>query len=158
MKKPSHLNQKGEAHMVDISQKEETKRKAKAEGFVKVKKSTIETIKKGNLDKGDLFGSARIAGIMAAKKTSDLIPLCHILSISSINIDITIIRNNIHISCEVINKGQTGVEMEALTAVSVSCLTIYDMIKGIDREAIISQIKLINKSGGKSGEWSRNEN
>ena len=158
MKKPSHLNQKGEAHMVDISQKEETKRKAKAEGFVKVKKSTIETIKKGNLDKGDLFGSARIAGIMAAKKTSDLIPLCHILSISSINIDITIIRNNIHISCEVINKGQTGVEMEALTAVSVSCLTIYDMIKGIDREAIISEIKLINKSGGKSGEWSRNKN
>ena len=158
MKKPSHPNQKGEAHMVDISQKEETKRKAKAEGFVKVKKSTIETIKKGNLDKGDLFGSARIAGIMAAKKTSDLIPLCHILSISSINIDITIIRNNIHISCEVINKGQTGVEMEALTAVSVSCLTIYDMIKGIDREAIISEIKLINKSGGKSGEWSRNEN
>lgn len=158
MKKPSHLNQKGEAHMVDISQKEETKRKAKAEGFVKVKKSTIEAIKKGNLDKGDLFGSARIAGIMAAKKTSDLIPLCHILSISSINIDITIIRNNIHISCEVINKGQTGVEMEALTAVSVSCLTIYDMIKGIDREAIISEIKLINKSGGKSGEWSRNEN
>ena len=158
MKKPSHLNQKGEAHMVDISQKEETKRKAKAEGFVKVKKGTIETIKKGNLDKGDLFGSARIAGIMAAKKTSDLIPLCHILSISSINSDITIIRNNIHISCEVINKGQTGVEMEALTAVSVSCLTIYDMIKGIDREAIISEIKLINKSGGKSGEWSRNEN
>ena len=158
MKKPSNLNQKVEAHMVDISQKEETKRKAKAEGFVKVKKSTIETIKKGNLDKGDLFGSARIAGIMAAKKTSDLIPLCHILSISSINIDITIIRNNIHISCEVINKGQTGVEMEALTAVSVSCLTIYDMIKGIDREAIISEIKLINKSGGKSGEWSRNEN
>ena len=157
MKKPSHLNQKGEAHMVDISQKEETKRKAKAEGFVKVKKSTIETIKKGNLDKGDLFGSARIAGIMAAKKTSDLIPLCHILSISSINIDITIIRNNIHISCEVINKGQTGVEMEALTAVSVSCLTIYDMIKGIDREATISQIKLTNKSGGKSGEWSRNK-
>ena len=91
MEKPSHLNQKGEAHMVDISEKEETKRKAKAEGFVTVKKSTIETITEGNLDKGDLFGSARIAGIMAAKKTSDLIPLCHILSISSINIDITII-------------------------------------------------------------------
>ena len=158
MEKPSHLNQKGEAHMVDISEKEETKRKAKAEGFVTVKKSTIETITEGNLDKGDLFGSARIAGIMAAKKTSDLIPLCHILSISSISIDITIIKNNIHISCEVINKGQTGVEMEALTAVSVSCLTIYDMIKGIDREATISQIKLTNKSGGKSGEWSRNEN
>ena len=158
MEKPSHLNQKGEAHMVDISKKEETKRKAKAEGFVTVKKSTIETITEGNLDKGDLFGSARIAGIMAAKKTSDLIPLCHILSISSISIDITIIKNNIHISCEVTNKGQTGVEIEALTAVSVSCLTIYDMIKGIDREATISQIKLTNKSGGKSGEWSRNEN
>jgi len=158
MKNPSHLNQKGEAHMVDISEKERTKRKALAEGFVKVKKSTIEIIRQGNLDKGDLFGTARIAGIMAAKKTSDLIPLCHILSISSINIDITIIKNNIHISCEVINKGKTGVEMEALTAVSVSCLTIYDMIKGIDREATISQIKLTNKSGGKSGEWSRNEN
>ena len=157
MKNPSHLNQNGEAHMVDISEKERTKRKALAEGFVKVKKSTIEIIRQGNLDKGDLFGTARIAGIMAAKKTSDLIPLCHILSISSINIDITIIRNNIHISCEVINKGKTGVEMEALTAVSVSCLTIYDMIKGIDREATISQIKLTNKSGGKSGEWSRNK-
>ena len=157
MKNPSHLNQNGEAHMVDISEKERTKRKALAEGFVKVKKSTIEIIRQGNLDKGDLFGTARIAGIMAAKKTSDLIPLCHILSISSINIDITIIKNNIHISCEVINKGKTGVEMEALTAVSVSCLTIYDMIKGIDREATISQIKLTNKSGGKSGEWSRNK-
>ena len=157
MKNPSHLNQKGEAYMVDISEKERTKRKALAEGFVKVKKSTIEIIRQGNLDKGDLFGTARIAGIMAAKKTSDLIPLCHILSISSINIDITIIKNNIHISCEVINKGKTGVEMEALTAVSVSCLTIYDMIKGIDREATISQIKLTNKSGGKSGEWSRNK-
>ena len=157
MKNPSHLNQKGEAHMVDISEKERTKRKALAEGFVKAKKSTIEIIRQGNLDKGDLFGTARIAGIMAAKKTSDLIPLCHILSISSINIDITIIKNNIHISCEVINKGKTVVEMEALTAVSVSCLTIYDMIKGIDREATISQIKLTNKSGGKSGEWSRNK-
>lgn len=94
---------------------------------------------------------------MAAKKTSELIPLCHILSISSINIEINIIKDNIHIVCEVSNKGQTGVEMEALTAVSVSCLTIYDMIKGIDRGAVISTIQLINKEGGKSGEWSRNE-
>ena len=94
---------------------------------------------------------------MAAKKTSELIPLCHIISISSINIEITLIKNNIYVVSEVSNKGQTGVEMEALTAVSVSCLTIYDMIKGIDRGATISQIQLTNKYGGKSGEWSRNE-
>ncbi|MDB9925895.1 cyclic pyranopterin monophosphate synthase MoaC [Hyphomicrobiales bacterium] len=157
MKNPSHLNQKGEAYMVDIIDKEKTKRKAVAEGFIRIKESTSEVITNGNLDKGDLFGSARIAGIMAAKKTSELIPLCHILSISSINIEINIIKDNIHIVCEVSNKGQTGVEMEALTAVSVSCLTIYDMIKGIDRGAVISTIQLINKEGGKSGEWSRNE-
>ncbi|MDA8852746.1 cyclic pyranopterin monophosphate synthase MoaC [Hyphomicrobiales bacterium] len=157
MKNPSHLNQKGEAYMVDIIDKEETKRKAVAEGFIRIKESTSEVITNGNLDKGDLFGSARIAGIMAAKKTSELIPLCHILSIASINIEINIIKDNIHIVCEVSNKGQTGVEMEALTAVSVSCLTIYDMIKGIDRGAVISTIQLINKEGGKSGEWSRNE-
>ena len=157
MKNPSHLNQKGEAYMVDIIDKEKPKRKAVAEGFIRIKESTSEVITNGNLDKGDLFGSARIAGIMAAKKTSELIPLCHILSISSINIEINIIKDNIHIVCEVSNKGQTGVEMEALTAVSVSCLTIYDMIKGIDRGAVISTIQLINKEGGKSGEWSRNE-
>jgi|TARA_B100000767_G_scaffold144353_1_gene136197 cyclic pyranopterin phosphate synthase len=157
MENPSHLNQKGEAYMVDIQDKKETKRKAVAKGCITIKTSTAETILKGNLDKGDLFGSARIAGIMAAKKTSELIPLCHIISISSINIEITLIKNNIYVVSEVSNKGQTGVEMEALTAVSVSCLTIYDMIKGIDRGATISQIQLTNKYGGKSGEWSRNE-
>ena len=155
MKKPSHLNQKGEAHMVDISQKEETKRKAKAEGFVKVKKSTIETIKKGNLDKGDLFGSARIAGIMAAKRTDQLIPLCHAIPLSYVNVDLKpeIKESCINIKAEAALVGKTGVEMEAFTAVSIAALTIYDMCKSIDREMVISDIKLIHKSGGKSGEF-----
>jgi len=157
MNKLSHLNQKGEAHMVDINNKEVTDRRAIAEGFVTVKESTVKTILEGKLPKGDLFGSARIAGIMAAKKTSELIPLCHILPISSVSIEINIIKCDIHITAEVTNKGQTGVEMEALTAVSISCLTIYDMLKGIDRDATISKIQLIRKSGGKSGKWIRNE-
>jgi len=157
MNKLTHLNQKGEAHMVDIDNKEVTDRRAIAEGFVTVKESTVKTILNGKLPKGDLFGSARIAGIMAAKKTSELIPLCHILPISSVNIEINIIKCDIHITAEVTNKGQTGVEMEALTAVSISCLTIYDMLKGIDRGAIISKIQLIIKNGGKSGKWVRNE-
>ena len=157
MNKLTHLNQKGEAHMVDIDNKEVTDRRAIAEGFVTVKESTVKTILDGKLPKGDLFGSARIAGIMAAKKTSELLPLCHILPISSVNIEINIIKCDIHITAEVTNKGQTGVEMEALTAVSISCLTIYDMLKGIDRGAIISKIQLIRKNGGKSGKWVRNE-
>jgi len=157
MRKLSHLNQKGEAHMVDINNKEVTERRAIAEGFVTVKESTVKTILDGKLPKGDLFGSARIAGIMAAKKTSELIPLCHILPISSVNIEINITECNIHITADVTNKGQTGVEMEALTAVSISCLTIYDMLKGIDRAATISKIQLISKNGGKSGKWLRNE-
>ena len=157
MRKLSHLNQKGEAHMVDINNKEVTERRAIAEGFVTVKESTVKTILDGKLPKGDLFGSARIAGIMAAKKTSELIPLCHILPISSVNIEINITECNIHITADVTSKGQTGVEMEALTAVSISCLTIYDMLKGIDRAATISKIQLISKNGGKSGKWLRNE-
>ena len=157
MRKLSHLNQKGEAHMVDKNNKEVTERRAIAEGFVTVKESTVKTILDGKLPKGDLFGSARIAGIMAAKKTSELIPLCHILPISSVNIEINITECNIHITADVTNKGQTGVEMEALTAVSISCLTIYDMLKGIDRAATISKIQLISKNGGKSGKWLRNE-
>ena len=157
MNKLSHLNQQGEAHMVDINNKEVTDRRAIAEGFVTVKESTVKTILEGKLPKGDLFGSARIAGIMAAKKTSELIPLCHILPISSVSIEINIIKCDIHITAEVTNKGQTGVEMEALTAVSISCLTIYDMLKGIDRGETISKIQLIRKNGGKSGKWIRNE-
>ena len=112
-------------------------------------------IKQDNLPKGDLFGSARIAGIMAAKKTSELIPLCHNLVISSIEIEIKLIKNDVHVLSKVKCDGKTGVEMEALTAVSVSCLTIYDMLKGLDKNTFISNIQLLKKSGGKSGDWKR---
>ena len=155
MSKISHLNKKGEAHMVNISEKEKSKRCATAEGLVKVESTTIEKIKKDNLPKGDLFGTARIAGIMAAKKTSDLIPLCHNLPISSVKIEIKLVKNDIYVKGTVKCDDKTGVEMEALTAVSVSCLTIYDMLKGLDKNAFIANIQLVEKSGGNSGDWKR---
>ena len=155
MSRISHLNKKGEAHMVNIGEKEISKRCAIAEGIVRVKSTTIEKIKKDKLPKGDLFGTARIAGIMAAKKTSELIPLCHNLLISSVKIEIKLVKNDIHVLSSVKCDGKTGVEMEALTAVSVSCLTIYDMLKGLDKNAFIANIQLLEKSGGKSGDWKR---
>tara|TARA_B100001121_G_C18472605_1_gene518653 strand:- start:234 stop:704 length:471 start_codon:yes stop_codon:yes gene_type:complete len=155
MSEISHLNKKGEAHMVNISEKEKSKRCAIAEGLVKVESTTIEKIKKDNLPKGDLFGTARIAGIMAAKKTSDLIPLCHNLPISSVKIEIKLVKNDIYVKGTVKCDDKTGVEMEALTAVSVSCLTIYDMLKGLDKNAFIANIQLVEKSGGNSGDWKR---
>ena len=155
MSRISHLNKKGEAHMVNIGEKEISKRCAIAEGIVRVESTTIEKIKKDKLPKGDLFGTARIAGIMAAKKTSELIPLCHNLLISSVKIEIKLIKNDIYVLGTVKCDGKTGVEMEALTAVSVSCLTIYDMLKGLDKNAFIANIQLLEKSGGKSGDWKR---
>tara|TARA_X000001036_G_C20616988_1_gene781410 strand:- start:613 stop:1083 length:471 start_codon:yes stop_codon:yes gene_type:complete len=155
MSKISHLNKKGEAHMVNVGEKEISKRCAIAEGIVRVESTTIEKIKKDKLPKGDLFGTARIAGIMAAKKTSELIPLCHNLLISSVKIEIKLVKNDIYVLSSVKCDGKTGVEMEALTAVSVSCLTIYDMLKGLDKNAFIANIQLLEKSGGKSGDWKR---
>ena len=155
MSRISHLNKKGEAHMVNIGEKEISKRCAIAEGIVRVESTTIEKIKKDKLPKGDLFGTARIAGIMAAKKTSELIPLCHNLLISSVKIEIKLVKNDIYVLSNVKCDGKTGVEMEALTAVSVSCLTIYDMLKGLDKNAFIANIQLLEKSGGKSGDWKR---
>ena len=155
MSRISHLNKKGEAHMVNIGEKEISKRCAIAEGIVRVESTTIEKIKKDKLPKGDLFGTARIAGIMAAKKTSELIPLCHNLLISSVKIEIKLVKNDIYVLSTVKCDGKTGVEMEALTAVSVSCLTIYDMLKGLDKNAFIANIQLLEKSGGKSGDWKR---
>ena len=155
MSKISHLNKKGEAHMVNVGEKEVSKRFAIAEGIVRVESTTIEKIKKDKLPKGDLFGTARIAGIMAAKKTSELIPLCHNLLISSVKIEIKLVKNDIYVLSSVKCDGKTGVEMEALTAVSVSCLTIYDMLKGLDKNAFIANIQLLEKSGGKSGDWKR---
>ena len=155
MSKISHLNEKGEAHMVNVGEKEISKRFAIAEGIVRVKSTTIEKIKKNNLPKGDLFNTARIAGIMAAKKTSELIPLCHNLPISSVKIEIKLVKNDIYVLSTVKCEGKTGVEMEALTGVSVSCLTIYDMLKGLDKNAFITNIQLLEKGGGKSGDWKR---
>ena len=155
MSRISHLNKKGEAHMVNVGEKEISKRCAIAEGIVRVESTTIEKIKKDKLPKGDLFGTARIAGIMAAKKTSELIPLCHNLPLSSVKIEIKLVKNDIYVLSTVKCDGKTGVEMEALTAVSVSCLTIYDMLKGLDKNAFIANIQLLEKSGGKSGDWKR---
>ncbi|MEC9392277.1 MAG: cyclic pyranopterin monophosphate synthase MoaC [Pseudomonadota bacterium] len=154
----SHINNKGEANMVDITSKKNSKRKSSAKGFIVVSKETLKSIKTDNLEKGDLFNTARIAGILAAKKTSELIPLCHPLSISKIDINFNIKDNGIEVITSVSIEGKTGVEMEALTATSIACLTIYDMIKSIDKESEITSIRLISKSGGKSGNWKRKQN
>lgn len=152
----SHLDNQGKAKMVDVSKKDITDRKAIAVGEVKMKAYTLSLIKKGGIKKGAVLETARIAGIMAVKKTSDLIPMCHPLFISAIDIEFKIISNNtIKIKVAVRNNGKTGVEMEALTGVSIAALTIYDMCKAVDRSIIIGDIKLIYKDGGKSGRYER---
>lgn len=153
----THFDKKGKSKMVDISNKSATLREAVAAGAVYMKKQTLNIITTKKVSKGDVFETARLAGVMAAKKTSGLIPLCHPINITSINVDLSADKKNnkINIKARVKNIGQTGVEMEALTAVSVSALTIYDMCKSVDRSMIISDIMLIEKRGGKSGEWKR---
>ncbi len=151
----THIDIKGEARMVDVSAKPATEREAVAEGSVVMSKTTLALIESGNAKKGDVLGTARIAGIMAAKHTSDLIPLCHPLSLSKVTLDITpdpklpgcVVRAAVKVS------GPTGVEMEALTAVSIACLTIYDMIKAVERGVPIEGIHLVEKKGGKSGHY-----
>tara|TARA_B100000029_G_scaffold79379_1_gene70820 strand:+ start:578 stop:1048 length:471 start_codon:yes stop_codon:yes gene_type:complete len=155
MNKFSHLNKNGEANMVDITEKKITKRKSEARGFIIITKRSLELIKSGNIGKGNIFNTSRISGILAAKKTSELIPLCHPLSIDSIDINFNFKKNGIEVITVVSTVGKTGVEMEALTATSVACLTIYDMIKSIDKGSEITSIRLISKSGGKSGNWKR---
>ena len=156
MRKLSHINDKGEANMVDINNKKESKRKATATGTIILSKKAINEIKKEKISKGNVLNTARIAGIMAAKKTSDLIPLCHPIPVEAIKIDFDIEDNNINVLAIVSTSSKTGVEMEALMAVNIACLTIYDMIKSIDKHAKINSVKLISKSGGKSGDWKRN--
>ena len=153
----SHINAAGEAHMVDVSDKAETRRLARACGRVTMAPETLALAIAGEAKKGDVFGVARIAGVMAAKKTSDLIPLCHPLPLSSIKVDITpdLDLPGVHVSVETVVSGKTGVEMEALTAVSVACLTIYDMLKAVDRGMRIEGVELVAKEGGKSGAWRR---
>jgi cyclic pyranopterin monophosphate synthase len=155
MSKLTHLNDKGEARMVDVGAKEVTQRTATAEGFVAMKTETLQLIEAGTAKKGDVLATARIAGIMAAKKTHELIPLCHPLMITKATVDFTVSQAppGICVEATVAVTGQTGVEMEALTAVSVACLTIYDMLKAADREMSFSGVRLIEKHGGKSGSF-----
>lgn len=153
----THIDEDGAAHMVDVGQKARTDRIATAEGWVKMHPDTLQLIRSGNAKKGDVIGVAKLAGIMAAKQTSNLIPLCHPLMLSKVSVDITEDPALPGLRVEAMAKlnGQTGVEMEALTAVSVTCLTIYDMAKAADRAMEIRDIRLVTKSGGKSGGWSR---
>ena len=155
MTKLSHLDDKGQARMVDVSDKAVTERTARAAGFVKMKAETLALIETGEAKKGDVLATARIAGIMAAKKTHELIPLCHPLMITKANIQFTASQAPVGIAvvAEVKVSGQTGVEMEALTAVSVACLTIYDMLKAADKAMIIKDIRLMEKTGGRSGTY-----
>jgi len=154
----SHIDQSGKVQMVDVSEKKETKRTARAVGEIKMKAETLKKIKGGNIKKGAVIETARIAGITAAKKTSDLIPMCHPLLLSSIKVDFNLdFEDKIKIFSEVKNSGQTGVEMEALTAVNIAALTIYDMIKAVDKSMEIGSIKLTYKAGGKSGIYERKE-
>jgi cyclic pyranopterin phosphate synthase len=163
-RKLTHIDQGGAARMVDVSEKAATERVAVAEGRVHMSKATLDLVLAGQAKKGDVLGAARIAGIMAAKKTHDLIPLCHPLAITKVEIDIApdragssngtfglVVRATVKVT------GQTGVEMEALTAVSVACLTVYDMIKAVERGAVIDGIRLIEKRGGKSGHYRAGE-
>jgi len=157
MSELTHFNQSGEAHMVDVGGKAETHRRAVVEGSIVMKAETLQKIMQGGHKKGDVMGIARIAGIMAAKKTSDLIPLCHPLPITHVDIELEPVeeQNMVHCVATVETRGQTGVEMEALTAVQVCLLTIYDMCKAIDRGMEITDVRLLKKSGGKSGDWQR---
>jgi cyclic pyranopterin phosphate synthase len=149
----THIDGGGAARMVDVSPKPATERVAVAAGFVRMSAATLELVLSGNARKGDVLGAARIAGIMAAKKTHELIPLCHPLLISKAEVDITPERDGLAVQATVKVTGQTGVEMEALTAVSVACLTIYDMVKAVERGMTIEAIHLVEKRGGKSGHY-----
>jgi cyclic pyranopterin phosphate synthase len=149
----THLNADGGAHMVDVSAKADNVREAAAEGRISMSTEALAAIRAGNMKKGDVLGTARIAGILAAKKTSDLIPLCHPLMLSKISVEFEYETAAIRVEARVRLNGPTGVEMEALTAVSVSLLTLYDMAKALDKSMIISDVRLLSKTGGKSGDY-----
>lgn len=153
----THFDESGQAHMVDVGAKEATHRVAVAEGLVRMKSDTLALLRAGGHKKGDVLGIARIAGIMGAKRTSDLVPLCHPLALSKVAIDLDPMTETPAIYCRatVETRGRTGVEMEALCAVQVSLLTIYDMCKSVDRGMCIESVRLLEKSGGKSGHWRR---
>lgn len=151
----SHVDAEGQAAMVDVSAKTATVREATAAAFVAMTPETVRIVREGGLSKGDALGVAKVAGIMAAKKTSDLIPLCHPLSLTGIKVDLTLEDGGVRILSEVKTADRTGVEMEALVAASVAALTVYDMCKAVDKGIRIDFVELVNKIGGKSGGWSR---
>lgn len=158
MSKFTHIDEQGNAVMVDVSEKQQTTRTSKAEGFVYMNDNTLAMVVEGSHKKGDVLAVARIAGIQAAKKTSDLIPLCHPLMLSSVKVEFEAQPELGRVRVESLCKltGQTGVEMEALTAVSVACLTVYDMCKAVDKMMRIEGVRVLSKSGGKSGDWQVN--
>ncbi|MEJ2408131.1 MAG: cyclic pyranopterin monophosphate synthase MoaC [Novosphingobium sp.] len=149
----THIDSVGTARMVDVGAKAETRRLAVASGLIAMSAEALAAIRAGNAPKGDVLGTARVAGIMAAKKTGDLIPMCHPLAIDAVNIDFAFEDNAIRATATASLTGRTGVEMEAITAVSVALVTIYDMAKALDKAMVIGEIRLIEKRGGKSGHW-----
>ena len=151
----THIGETGEACTVDVSAKAETVREAVAKGRVAMRPETCALIAAGDMKKGDVLGAARIAGIMAAKRTAELIPLCHALALDAVKLDLTLAEDAVEITATVKTTGRTGAEMEALTAVSVAALTVYDMAKAVDREMRIEAVRLVYKSGGKTGEFSQ---
>ena len=153
MSKLTHLSDEGAARMVDVGGKPATARVAIATGRIRLSAEALAAIRDGNVPKGDVFAAARIAGIMAAKKTADLIPLCHPLALDAVTVDFSVEEDGLRATATASLTGRTGVEMEALTAVSVALLTVYDMAKAIDKGMVISDIRLIEKRGGKSGLW-----
>ncbi len=155
--KLSHFNARGDVHMVDIGEKDITKRRAVASGVIQMQAETLQRIVSGEHKKGDVLSVARVAGVMASKKTADLIPLCHPLQLSHVDIQLAVDEQNQSVNCTAIveTSGKTGVEMEALTAVQITLLTIYDMCKAMDRGMMMSNISLQSKTGGKSGDWTK---
>lgn len=151
----THFNQSGRAHMVDVNEKDDTDRLAVARGRIIMKDETLQRIKSGKVKKGDVLSVAQIAGIMGAKKTSELIPMCHNIFLTGADLNFEFLQNGIQVEASVKTTGKTGVEMEALTAVSMACLTIYDMCKAMDKDMVIEDVKLIKKTGGKSGMYMR---
>ncbi|HEV2598380.1 cyclic pyranopterin monophosphate synthase MoaC [Sphingopyxis sp.] len=151
--KPTHLDETGAAHMVDVGAKPATQRRAVAGGRITMSAEALDAIRSGNAPKGDVLSTARIAGIMGAKRTADLIPLCHPLALTKVSVDFTWECNGISVIAVAQTTGQTGVEMEALTAASVALLTLYDMAKALDCKMILGDIRLLEKSGGRSGDW-----
>jgi len=153
MSRLTHLDEDGSAHMVDVSAKAVTTRQAVASGRIAMSEEAANAIAQGLVKKGDVLAVARVAGIMAAKRTADLIPLCHPVALSSVSIDFALDRSGVTVTATAKTAGQTGVEMEAMTAATVALLTVYDMAKALDKGMVIGEVRLLSKTGGKSGEW-----